>query len=308
MTMAVIPLNTPPGKSPLLEEGWLRVLLFGVFFILISVLITVPALILMAGMKWEDLAADPLHVITNLLTGNYFWLAVLLEGVISLLSVGLFRVFIDRRSLLSLGLSLPGNINGAAAGFFTGTALVGTASLLLYFSGHFRWTDIVADAPSLFLYLGLLATISFSEELVFRGYILNNLMESFNKWTALAISGFLFALFHISNPSINPVAFANLALAGALMGVNYLFTKNCWFSILLHFSWNFFQGPVLGFRVSGLIMPSLLKGEAKGDLLLTGGDFGLEGSILITAITMIIILLLTLALEKKYGAQPGRMS
>jgi hypothetical protein len=170
-------------------------------------------------------------------------------------------------------------------------------------SGHLEWTDIVWDPSSLFVSLGLMALIAFSEELVFRGYILDNLMESFsNKWVALIISSVLFAAFHFTGPGIHTLAFLNLFLAGLLLGVNFLYTRNLWFSFFFHLSWNFFQGPILGFRVSGLVFPSLLQTETKGDLFITGGDFGLEGSILTTLTAFIAFFVIAWAFERKYNS------
>jgi hypothetical protein len=148
----------------------------------------------------------------------------------------------------------------------------------------------------------MMALIAFSEEFVFRGYVLDNLMQSFpNKWVALVISSVLFAAFHFTSPEIYPLAFVNLFLAGLLLGANYIYTRNLWFSFFLHLSWNFFQGPILGFRVSGLVFPSLLVPETKGDLFITGGDFGLEGSILTTVTAFITLFLIIWAFERKYS-------
>jgi len=138
---------------------------------------------------------------------------------------------------------------------------------------------------------------------------LGNLLDSFaNKWVALLISGILFAAFHFTNPGIHTLAFVNLFLAGLLLGINYIYTRNLWFSFLFHLSWNFFQGPLLGFRVSGLSLPSLLVAEPKGDLFVTGGDFGLEGSILNTLVSVIALLVLALYFEKKYASQASQAS
>jgi len=144
-----------------------------------------------------------------------------------------------------------------------------------------------------------MAIIAFYEELVFRGYILNNLMESFNKWIALLISAILFAIFHLDNPSVNIVAVLNVFSAGVLLGVNYIYTKNLWFAFLFHFGWNFFEGPILGYKISGLNTQTLLQTELKGDVLLTGGEFGFEGSIFSLALMLITILLLYWIYEKR---------
>jgi membrane protease YdiL (CAAX protease family) len=290
-------------KKPVLRQGWLRVLLFGVLFCVLILLVAIPAVLMVAvGIPLDQLKAQTLSSLSEELTTHYLWLIVLVELAVSGISVCIFRLWIDRRSLGSLGWSMDAFPNEAMTGLFMGPALLGISALLMMASGHLEWTDITFDPSSLFVSLGLMAMIAFSEELVFRGYILCNLMESFaNKWVALILSAFLFALFHFANPGIHTLAFANLFLAGLLLGINYLYTKNLWFSFLFHLSWNFFQGPILGFRVSGFTLPSLLVAEPKGDLFITGGDFGLEGSILNTAVSVIALCVLTLVFEKKYA-------
>jgi membrane protease YdiL (CAAX protease family) len=290
-------------KNPVLRPGWLRVLVFCISFCVLALLIAVPAVIFVAGVSLDDLRAKPVATLTALLTGNYLWLMVLLEFVIAIISVVVFRFFIDRRSIGSLGWGLEAFPGEAMTGLFMGPAVLGVVALLMMASDHLQWVDISFDPSSLFVSFGMMALIAFGEELVFRGYILSNLLDSFsNKWVALLISGILFAAFHFTNPGIHTLAFVNLFLAGLLLGVNYIHTRNLWFSFLFHLSWNFFQGPILGFRVSGLSLPTMMVAEPRGDLFITGGDFGLEGSILNTAVSVIALVLLALYFEKKYAA------
>ena len=73
------------------------------------------------------------------------------------------------------------------------------------------------------------------------------------------------------------------------MGLYYIYRQNLWFPIALHFSWNFFQGPIFGFEVSGIELNSLIVQEITGSDLLTGGDFGLEGSALLSVLLLLSI-------------------
>jgi len=289
-------------KNPRIKQGWLRVILFGLGFIIITLLISIPVAIGLFFSNLDELKADPTHAIASLLQGSHLWQMVLLEFVVSLTTVGLFRTFIDRRSMASLGLQLSGFTQESIIGFFTGPALMGLLALLLMATGRLQWVDITFDPSTLFISLGMVVLIAFSEELVFRGYVLSNLLDSFsNKWVALLLSALCFAIFHFSGPGITPLAFANLFLAGVLLGVNYIYTRNLWFSFFLHLSWNFFLGPILGSHISGLSMPTLLVTEIKGDWLVTGGDFGIEASVINTALSLIAILVLALAFERKYS-------
>ncbi|WAC42016.1 CPBP family intramembrane glutamic endopeptidase [Pedobacter sp. SL55] len=121
--------------------------------------------------------------------------------------------------------------------------------------------------------------VSLTEELFTRGYLLGNLLTSLNKWLALTVSSIVFAAFHLANSNMNWLSFVNLFLAGVLLGLPYLLTRSLWFSIAFHFGWNFFQGTVFGFNVSGREVFSLILQSRKQNDVFNGGDFGFEGSV-----------------------------
>jgi uncharacterized protein len=287
----------PP--KPLIPGGWLRVIIFSLLYVITIFLVYKAAFTILEdrGMiqKPEDLS--------QLLYGDLLWLTVLAGLIIAVLLVYIFRRFIDRDSFSSLGFSTDGYGSDAISGFFLAPAILGLGSLILFLSGNLKWMDIDFDPSSLFISLGIFAMVAFSEELVFRGYILNNLMGSFNKWVALCISAFIFALFHLNADNISFLPVADLFLGGLLLGINYIYTKNLWFAFFLHLSWNYFQGPLLGFKVSSLPVQSLLQSELKGSPLLTGGGFGFEGSFIDTALTVSALLILFLIYEKKSRAE-----
>ena len=286
-------MNTTINKKPLIKQGWLRVLLFCVFYFILIVFSSIPIVFVIKSMN-----GDITHI-NELLNGQFLWLGFAVAAIAALIAVFIFRKFFDRKTLASLGFDLTGYAADAISGFLLAVAILGIGTIILYFSGHLQWVDITFSGNDLFIALGLMLIIAFYEEIVFRGYILNNLMESFNKWVALIISAVLFAIFHIDNPSMGIIPLINIFLAGILLGMNYIYTKNLWFAILFHFGWNFFEGPLFGYKISGLSLPTLLQTELKGDLILTGGDFGFEGSIFDLALTGIAILLLYWIYEKK---------
>ena len=146
-----------------------------------------------------------------------------------------------------------------------------------------------------------MALIAIIEEVVFRAYILNNLLQSLHKWAALGVSAAMFTLAHASNPGISTVAIGNLLLAGALLGINYIYTRNIWFAVFFHFSWNFIQGPVLGYTVSGLQLQGILHPDLKGPWWVPGGSFGLEGSFITTCLLALALLFLYIIYEKNAG-------
>lgn len=282
-----------PG-TPLIQQGWLRAIIFCATIILASYLAghLFGRILVVSGNTQLAQDLEKLSLI-----------GILISVVISVILSIVFRLFIDRKPVISLGFDrLEEHRFEPLAGLLMAIVLMGVGALILYFTGALSWVDIRFDGPEFFIQLILMLLVSVSEEMVFRGYLLNNLMESLNKQTALAASAGLFTLAHIFNPEITPIGIVNIFLGGALLGINFMYTRSLWFSIGLHFGWNFIQGHVLGFAVSGYSAPTLLQQELKGHPVLTGGAFGVEGSIVTTGLLIAGVLLLYFAYERKYAA------
>jgi hypothetical protein len=122
-------------------------------------------------------------------------------------------------------------------------------------------------------------------------------MISFNKYIALIVSALLFSLLHAGNPNVDMFALANLFLAGILLGISYVYTKNLWFPIALHLSWNLFQ-TLFGFNVSGIDSYHLIEISIIENNLLNGGLFGFEGSIFSIIFQVITIILIVWYYQK----------
>ena len=85
---------------------------------------------------------------------------------------------------------------------------------------------------------------------------------------------------HALNPGFNLLGMITLFASGLFFGLAYIYTKNLWFPIALHFSWNFFQGTIFGFNVSGRDTYSLVNIKENSSTIWNGGDFGFEGPVL----------------------------
>lgn len=135
--------------------------------------------------------------------------------------------------------------------------------------------------------------VGWQEELSSRGYQLQNLAEGLNLFWAVIISSTAFALLHLANPSVSTMAVIGLIIAGLFMAYGYVTTRQLWLSIGLHIGWNYFEGTILGFQVSGWSgMPRLIQQTVNGNPLFTGGDFGPEaGLILLPGIILGIFLI-----------------
>lgn len=253
---------------------WLRVLLYCLALTLVLVGTTLFTQRVLPGL----LPGKPGDAgLRQLQTG----ISALLTCTLTLGLTFLFRRLIDKKSIVSLGLSAWRRGRDMISGFSLACFILCSATLVLWYSGHLKWTDIIPDPSSLLLSLGSLAFLALFEEIVFRGYILSNLLEGMNQWLALGISTVLFMIFHSGNPGFDFIGSLTLLVVALLLGLHYMYTRNLWFCLFFHLGWNFLEGPLLGSPVSGMSFDSLLETERNGDINITGGSFGLEGSFLL---------------------------
>jgi membrane protease YdiL (CAAX protease family) len=170
-------------------------------------------------------------------------------------------------------------------GWLLGMAILLTAAAVLAVPGYYAVHGVNAGAPLLtpLLILGIGAGVG--EEIVARGILFRVVEECFGTWFAVVFSAALFGLGHIANPNSNIwMALAIAVEAGFLLGMAYAWTRSLWFVIAMHAAWNFTQGPLLGIPVSGIAVTGLLDSTLQGPPVLSGGQFGAEGSILTVAI------------------------
>lgn len=224
--------------------------------------------------------------------------------VVAIALTWLFRHYLDRRRFLDLGLRLQrGWLGQALWGVLLGILLMAFIFAAEWLGGWLLPQGVAPDRLSAILgYVLLFVIVAGSEELVFRGYTLQNLEEEWGRGSALLVSSFLFALFHGLNPNFSWLGFLGIFLAGALLGYGYLITGALWLPMGLHFAWNFAEGPIFSFAVSGLASTGFVVWEVgKPDVLWTGGSFGPEAGIL----SFLAILLGLVLLRLWFGRRPG---
>ena len=196
--------------------------------------------------------------------------------------------FVNKEPFINLGFSIKGKMNDIILGMALGLLLMAVGYSTLIFLGEIKFVSFNYDLKSIMLLFLLFIGVSVVEETYVRGYVLKNLMKSFNPVVSLIISSAIFSLLHFFNPNVNYIALTELFIAGILLGVSYVYTKNLWFPIALHLSWNFFQ-VMFGFNVSGVDTYSLIEFEILENNNINGGDFGFEGSYLSILFSLIMI-------------------
>ena len=204
---------------------------------------------------------------------------MLVSGLIAACMVLGFR----KLPFSGLGLSLKGwgrsLLRGALFVVFLYVVGFGLSLLL----GAVEVGGFLFSPISLLVSLLLYFFVAVTEEVIGRGFILGRMLDGgINKFVALFISAVLFSLMHLFNPNFAFVPFLNIMLAGCFLGASYIYTRNLCFPIALHWFWNWIQGSVLGYKVSGneFSNENLLILHFPEENLINGGTFGFEGSIL----------------------------
>lgn len=220
----------------------------------------------------------------------------------------IFLKYIDRVSPKELGLNIKGRGKDCLWGFIMAVILYAIGFSVSLMLGAVSITNIHLDLHLLILNLIMFFVAAWFEEVMCRGYIQGRLMTKMNKFLALGITSMLFSVLHFANPNMGVLPIINLFLAGILLGASFLYTKNLWFPIVLHLFWNWIQGPILGYEVSGSKTSySLFVLSLPEDNIINGGAFGFEGSIICTILLIIASGLIILWGERKKYANVNNM-
>lgn len=177
--------------------------------------------------------------------------------------------------------------------------IVSTVLVVLFDGYSFKWE--IGNASSIVLPIITAALgAAVIEELIFRGLVFQAIEKMGGSWMALVVTSIFFGIVHLGNPGATIWGAFSISIeAGVLLGAAFLWRRNIWFVIGLHFFWNTIQG-LLGIPVSGHPSTGLFTVEVAGPVFLTGGEFGLEAS-LVTVIMGLLIAIPMLILARRKG-------
>lgn len=251
---------------------------------------------------WRLLAQTLLMIVLSVLAGFVILLflppgeasnSLLIGQVVQLFvftgSIFLARRFLDRRSIVSLGLKVDRRtLVDVLAGILITFIMMGAIYLAMVALGWstfeaFAWQSesaagvLMNTAAVLVVFI----LVGWNEELLSRGYHLQTLASGLNLTWGVIISSAVFGILHIFNPNATWVSVVGIFFAGLFLAFGYVRTKQLWLSIGLHIGWNFFEGTVFGFPVSGLDIYRILRHQVTGPELWTGGAFGPEAGLIV---------------------------
>jgi len=215
----------------------------------------------------------------------------------------------QRRPLVCLGLQVRAGWQrewgiGAALGW--GIVVVAVLPMALAGSLHFSFVLTPATVWLLVVNTAVLFLSALVEELIYRGYAFQRLMEAVGPTSATLLMALYFGLQHWHNPGHSFVSTFIIFLSGILLAVAYIRTRALWLVWGLHFAWNFSEGVLFGLPVSGFTrFSTVLQTDTTGPVWLTGGDFGPEAAyftVLVLIAAIIVLVLVTRDYNWKYNA------
>jgi membrane protease YdiL (CAAX protease family) len=219
-------------------------------------------------------------------------------AILAIISYTYLFKFYEKRKVTEF--SKNGIIKNLSIGIVLGVILQSLTIVVIYLKGGY---SVMSINPILYIIppLTMGITSAIIEETLFRGIIFRIPEEKLGSYISLLISALIFGALHISNPNSSLSAGIGLAIqAGLLLGAAYIYSRNLWFPIAIHFAWNFTQSAIFGANVSGnAISKTLVISKIEGADWFTGGQFGPEGSIQATVFCLIATIILLVLSHKK---------
>lgn len=253
----------------------------------VAIVIGAVLLLLTAGLSFGAIKA-----MVPTPAARFVWPYLLIAVLLGLVYWLYVRLMEGRRSLPEF--SLPGAPAEFGAGLLLGAGAVALAMGLLAASGNYQvtgmnpWSAKIAGPLAEMLFVGVF------EELLFRAILFRITERALGSWPALVISSVLFALAHLGE-SISLLGLANTALAGLALGAAWMATRRLWLCVAIHAAWNYTLGAIFSIAVSGHPAKGLVIGTMSGADWITGGVYGLEGSVA----TLLVMGLLSVILLRR---------
>ena len=235
---------------------------------------------------------------------HYFLYYELFSFVIILFLFMFWVKVIEKNALSSLGFVKRNWLKYLAWGILLSLVQMGVIALVYQVSGigFFELNELSLE-PLLFI-LGLFPFWLLqggTEEVATRGWLLTRIAARSNLPLAIVISSSLFGILHMGNAGVTFLSVLNIILDGVLAGLLFIYTDSIWLVVAQHGTWNYVQGNLLGFQVSGTGADASIFSftMGSGPDWLTGGTFGAEGSIITTLVLLVSLVIVYRLGERK---------
>lgn len=278
----------------------LVIVLSFIFVVLAQLIGGIPATLIVLALSISEASEVPLgdpEALRSLLLPTtaleQFIFLVLTFGPI-LLILWVWLALFEKRPFWTIGLerARAGKryLRGLLIGLLMFIASISISALLGYIdveAGDPQRQGIIALGGVLLVFLGWMVQGA-AEEAITRGWILPTIGARYKPLLGIIIASVIFTLFHSLNPNLSPIAILNLFLFGLFATLFALYEGGLWGVFSIHTAWNWAQGNLFGFEVSGMLPPggTIFNLVEVGPDVITGGPFGPEGGF---AVTMVLI-------------------
>ncbi|MDY0406562.1 type II CAAX endopeptidase family protein [Virgibacillus sp. 179-BFC.A HS] len=292
------------NKNGQVRSGWILIFA-GLVYLIGQSIFMFPGLVVWTVVENDDILSNSANE-ALVQMDKFPWISLLANGGSVLGGIIITLILwkmIYKEPLRVLGFQRMGK--DFVYGLFLGAASITLIFLILLASGQITLANSLSH-PNFTVYtvtyLLLYILVGFSEEMFFRGFVMSTLISRGNrKWVVFLVSALIFSLAHGSNPNVSWLGLVNIFLVGLLFAYMYDTTKSLWLPIGFHMTWNYFQGNIFGFPVSGTVPHGIYTVSVEdGTTLLTGGTFGLEGGLMATILIIIGFFATKVYTDKKY--------
>lgn len=214
--------------------------------------------------------------------------------------------FIEGRSFESMGFRKNTVVLDYVKGLMVGLFLLAGVYIILLLLGNIQFIGLNKDIDYGILFLLFLGFViqGMGEEVLCRGYIMVSLGRRFGLVAGVILNSLIFSLLHLFNDSISYISLFNIFVVGIFFSLYMIYTENIWGVGAVHTMWNFAQGNIFGIPVSGIdVGESLIKSRMVGNSIVSGGPFGIEGSIVTSVLFTVLTFILIYKIGKKTGAE-----
>jgi membrane protease YdiL (CAAX protease family) len=270
--------------------NWLATILLSVAFLFGALLIAlVPSILLFIITGSTSAPADPIGAAIFTSATNIFSFAPIF------LMIWIWVRLYEKRPFSTLGFHADRAFSRYARGFLVGALMFALALAFLYLFGALQPAPALKAAsgltavPAVLIFLLGWLVQGAGEEILCRGWMMPVIGARYTPLTGILVSSAVFAAYHSANPSFSVLAVVNIFLVGIFLSLFCLGDEAIWGVFGWHSAWNWVQGNFFGLNVSGLndSGASLFRFQIHGPDLVTGGGFGPEGGLAVTAVTVI---------------------
>lgn len=280
------------NKEGKVRSGWIIIGTYILFFLLLTLI----SMVSLIAFKYFITTTKGTDISTYIITKEGMQLQKYINVVLTLIQEALLILtpiiiwrYVMKRPLSNMGLrSIRSHKKELIAGLIFGAVSMSVVFCIIILTGNAK---VVSWKPQfsidILLYLLVFIMVGFAEEIFGRGFIMATLRRTKNIPVVVIVSSIIFALLHSGNSGIDIIPYMNITLVGLLLAYIYLRSGNIWMAIGYHITWNYLQGNIFGFPVSGTHSKGLFTVIYEENNIINGSIFGPEGGIVVTAVVLL---------------------